>query len=469
MTQGKKIITSTLLLIVLCLGGCMFFMRSCLSHYDERAALPPVLYFEKDGNQVLLAIVKYEKATSYTRRGGSVSKSVSTTYFLQSNDGTSGAKLNEQKIKHHSDIKEYPIETLGSASQLAWIFVGELMAFDPFSLEKKADIGILESKNPQLKGKFPKENQYYKFNRLTGMIAITATDGSKWELNTATLLAADISNKPTAEPFEAELMAAIKRVEDIQKEIAMSVDKQYQQQNNPSNKVRQGYFNQRDILYKKRDSLNQARYALEKLARNAKDRLRVIENLQETRMGQSYSQIKVNSDTLNGKLYGLYSSDEFKKVYDRFEYRSEYEETSRRKLLATGLTTKDDYLLVDKDNPTDLNASQSFLHGGFLLNKTNGMPIRLPNGWLVVHKSQIGKDGMIQVSNVGHDGKLLWTVNTQLPEWIDWISTPQRLYIFGVNNKDLSSSDCNVLMIIDLASGKTSGFDYFTDKPPTTN
>ncbi|MEO7309350.1 MAG: PA2928 family protein [Chitinophagaceae bacterium] len=468
MSPSKKLITSTIFLILLGFGGCMFLMRGCLAKYDERSALPPVLFFEKNGQQILLAIVKYDKATSYSSGGGMTSKSVSTTYFLQTNDAVSGAKLQEQKLKDHSDIKEYPIEIMGSASQLAWMFVGEPMAFDPFTLDKKADIGILEVKNPQLKGKFPKERRYYKFNRYSGTIAITATDGSKWQLNTASLQATDVTNTASQDPYTAELEAVTKKLEDLKKQIDISGEQDYNRQSGLSIKVRQAIFEQRDILYKKRDSLNKIKNSIEKLQRTTKDRARATEAMQEIRMSQSYNQIKVNSDTLNGKLYGLYSKDEFKKVYDRFEYRTEYDETSRRQFLSATVTPKDDYLYIDNQSAGYPNASQSFLHGGFLLNKQTGTPIHLKNGWLIVHKTEVGKNGLIQVSGITTDGKVPWTANPGLPEWVDWFTTASHLYILGTNNKELSSGECNALFIVDLTTGKISAFDYFTDKPVAT-
>jgi hypothetical protein len=463
MTAAKKMVSGTLLLIILSISGCIFFMRSCLAKYDERSALPTVLYFEKDGKMVLIAIVKYDKTVSYSRKGGHTSKSVSTTYFLQSNDGVTGAKLGQQKIKDHSDIKEYPVETLGAANQLAWIFAGEIMAFDPFTLEKKADPEILETKNPTLKGRLPKERQYYTFNRTDGSIFITATDGTKWKLNTATMLAVANEGVENPEPYEAELTAAKAMLEQAKKEIDSSVTALYKQQNAPS--LRQTFYTRRDLLYKKSDSLNKVKYSIENLRRKAQENKRTIEHFQDMKMGKSYSQIKKNSDTGNGNFYGLYTAEEFKKIYNRFDYHSEYDETSRRKFLTTTLTAKDDYLFFDKEKAAYPNPTQSFLHGGFLLDKNTGMPVRIGSDRLVLHKTQIGKDGHNQITRIDTQGKSHWTADTKLSEWIDWFVTTKYLYIFGQNNEALSTSDCNVLLTIDITSGKINGFDYFTDKP----
>jgi hypothetical protein len=58
-----------------------------------------------------------------------------------------------------------------------------------------------------------------------------------------------------------------------------------------------------------------------------------------------------------------------------------------------------------------------------------------------------------------------WTFDSQLKEWANYIFTGKQLIIIGTSNKELSSSDCNLLWCIDMATGKASGYDYFTSKP----
>jgi len=168
----RKLLLGGFLILGLIVAGFLFLLKGCLSRYDERSAIIPALYIEKNGKGVLFAIVKYAKATSYSKKGGVTSKSVSTTYYIQNNDPVTGAKLGEQKIKHHNDVKYPPVETIGSSAGLAWVLMGELMAFDAFSLEKKADKAIIESKNPALKGKLPHEKRFFEFDTSTEVSAL---------------------------------------------------------------------------------------------------------------------------------------------------------------------------------------------------------------------------------------------------------------------------------------------------------
>src|SRR5688572_11229025 len=181
MTFLKKSVLSILLFIGAIVMGFIFLLRGCLSKYDERSALPGILYFEKDGQQVIFSIVKFEKATSYSQNGGMTHKSVSTNYFIQTNDAVTGKKIADKKVRHNSDIKNHPVELLGGSNNTAWIFINEIMAFDPFTLEQKTELSSLEEKNPSLKGKFPDERRYYSFDRLTKNIHFTAKDGSTWQ------------------------------------------------------------------------------------------------------------------------------------------------------------------------------------------------------------------------------------------------------------------------------------------------
>jgi hypothetical protein len=73
-------------------------------------------------------------------------------------------------------------------------------------------------------------------------------------------------------------------------------------------------------------------------------------------------------------------------------------------------------------------------------------------------------DGKIQVSHINADGKVTWSFDSLLNEWGNYIYTSKQLFIIGTDNKELSSSDCNLLWCLELATGKASRYDYFTDK-----
>src|SRR5688572_25998328 len=135
MTLKYKVSLTVLLAIGGIVFGFIYLIRGCLSKYDELSALPRILYFKRDNQSVVVSLVKFEKATSYSRSGGFVRKSVSTSYYIQTNDAMTGIKIKDRKAKHHSDIKSYPVEIMGASKNAAWIYLGEPMAFDPFTLE----------------------------------------------------------------------------------------------------------------------------------------------------------------------------------------------------------------------------------------------------------------------------------------------------------------------------------------------
>jgi hypothetical protein len=191
-----KILTGGIILVMLFTAGILLLVRGCLAEYDERAALAPVLHFEKDGKSVLFAIVRFAKTTSYEQDGGIIQKTYSYSYFLQGNDAHSGIKINSRRVRANTIIKHFPAEVIGAAHNHAWIFMEELQAFDPFTLEQVADIKKLEAKNPFLKGRFPAERQFYQFSETSKNINFTAIDGSLWELDTQTLLAKEKETEP---------------------------------------------------------------------------------------------------------------------------------------------------------------------------------------------------------------------------------------------------------------------------------
>lgn len=440
----------------------------------EQFAQSPALYFEKDGKELLLTIMHHRKIISYTRRGNMIQKQAVTTYFLQTNDAATAAKIAEKEVIEQAAIQNRPVDVLGAAGSTAWLFIGEPMAFDAFTLEKKADIKILEDKNKQLTGKFPTDKKYYRFDPATGNLRFTATDGTKWELNTTTLLAAE---KEFAEQgMDAEQQLA--EVEKAEQQNRADLDSLYQQKDRrPSqqyaarqitsaeyNRITKEYRAERDILDKIRDSLREARHRLQDTERSGRARENNREQLESGI--PNYSDIRINQDTLNTIWYGLYSADEFKDLNESLAYQSEMDETARRQLyLSSYKEVKPGNWKFDKASATTAVEKNSFLHGGFLLDRKTALPIHPGgNAFIIVHKDQIGKVAMLQVSLVQTNGKTNWTLNTKMKDWADWIFTGKKLFILGTNNDELSSGQVNVLLCIDLSTGKVSRYDYYKDQ-----
>lgn len=467
----RKVLFGGVFLVALFVGGFLLLLRGCLSQYDERSAMAPALLVEKDGKSILVSLVKYAKATSYSSKGGFTSKSVSTTYYLQTNNPQTGAPIGEQKIKHHSDIKHYPITTLGSSAGLAWIFIDELMAFDPFTLEKKADKNIIETKNPSLKDKLPNERKYYSFHP-GQTITITANDGTFWQLNTNTLMA---TSQNEAQPADSTDLY-IRVINQLLEKNRQKQDSLYLH-DHPSRQLAAGkitrsqyskhmehFFEKRDVIYKERDSLQNSISILRKKESSLRQMISAIENIQ--RITKSYQQIKTNQDTINGQWRGMYSKTELDKLSDRVYFHTEYDEAARRQLYSSVYTLENDGDgKIDKLHIAALSPSQFFLQGGFLLDKNTARPIHLANGGcLVVHKDKIGNEGKILLSRITTGDQVAWTIETGLKEWIDWIVSSDHILIFGADNPSLSSDEVNVLLTVDLANGKMGRYDYFTNK-----
>lgn len=481
----KPVIIAVIAIVVLT-AGSLLLIRSCMfgkggkgiggapAGMREQYAAAPVLYVEKDGKAIILTLMSHLRIHSYSRKGNMIQKRASNTYYLQTNDAGTAAMIAEVKLKAQSDIKSHPVEILGLSGTTAWIFMGEPMAFDAFTLEKKADIQVLEEKNKSLTGKFPAERRYYTFHSGSGNIHFTAMDGSKWELNTSTLLATAKEYDGDNNPIEQQLEA----VEQAEKQNQADMDSLYQQKDRaPSkqyaageisyaeyNRISKQYREERDLLTKKRDSLRQVKYKLRDRERSGRELERNLENLQD---GQpDYSEIRVNQDTLGGQWYGLYSPAEMKKLNSRLQYHSERDETARRLLyISTYSETRPGTFELDKSAASPVAAQNSFLHAGFLLDKQTALPLHLPgHSFIVVHKEQIGRDAPILLSRVSADGNIAWTHNTRLTEWADWICNGKQVILLGTDKKDLSSGQVNVLLCIDLATGKASRYDYYENK-----
>ncbi|MEO5647209.1 MAG: PA2928 family protein [Chitinophagaceae bacterium] len=458
----KKYFAGGVIVLGLCIFGFVSLIRGCLSEYDERSGLPPSLFFEQSGKPVIFSLVKYGKATSYSRNGGFIRKSMSTSYYVQVNDGITSNKIAAKKVKDHGDIKNYPVELIGAASNLAWLFLGELMAFNPFTLETVVDLKLLEEKNPVLKDKFPSERRFYEFDENDGSIFFASKDGYKWKLDSKTLLV----SKTERNAGESLEQGEIKRLLTLQKKIVEDFDSLYKSSlrsgrdahGNAYMKLLQDLSAKRNMIYRQRDSL-------QAMIGNLRNRTPSRLNLQRNSPG--FSQIKINQDTIANVWYGMYSAAEIGELNKWLHLSAIYNQAERRKFhMGRYRSSSPGSFEILKESLLSDGTELSFLDGGFLLDKNTALPIHLndPASHLVVSKDVIGNDGKIILARITNDGKVLWTFESGLKEWSHWIVRLNRLYVFGVDIKELSSSDCNILYSIDLASGKESKYDFFKDE-----
>lgn len=472
----KKGLFGGALVLITIIAGFIFLLRGCLSGYDERSAITPALYFEKDDKAVVFSIVEYGKATSYKSGPGGTFKSMSVNYFIQANDAKSAVLIANKKIKHHSDIKFHPVKVLGAGNNTAWVFIGELLAYDPFTLEKIADREIIETKNPQLKGKMPDEERYYEYNRNSNSILITATDGSKYLLSTTDIKATAVDDDVISKnPVEGKIKALKKQEEALDQQYRAGYDR-YRGYNQLYSEKKISYtayldsgknFNRlQDSISKWKSNIRNQISDLYDLKDADRDIKTKIENL--AGRNKSYGSICTAVDTFNSKWYGLLSTEDLEKPETRFRYRSVYKETARNKFYTAALTIKDSTrkaIELQLAEPEKINDAV-YLQGGFLLNKETGLPIHFKNndGFIICYKEKVGNLGSIMLSRVDLKGNATWAINTRLAAFADWIYTGNQLIILGNDNMEISSGNTNLLMIIDLQTGKAVKHDYFTGK-----
>lgn len=469
----RKAVIGGLFTIGVLIFGFIMLFRSCLAKYDERGAISTPQIVEKDGKTVVFSLVKYEKATSYSRQGGFIRKSVSTSYYVQSNDGITGAKLQSKRIKKHKQVKSFPVEMLGVSDNTAWLFAGELIAIDPFTLEKKADAAAIEAKNPSLKGKLSIERRHYEYDHHYG-IKLLATDGTPYLLNTSTLIAtvAEEEEKDPGKARKKELekeMNLIRKLNDSNYSRFRKANELYRER-----KISQAaYQDSSDRFTEERTFISKLEDSLRLIVQNLDEEMDAIRDQQQLTNNLhgniSFSQATVNTDSFHSKWYGLLTNEEMEKIWEQFDYRKMYGDASRNKLYSASLTIKDPSKKFSKwviGDDRQKISDAIFLQGGFLLDINTGKPIHLsgPDAFLIAFKEQLGNEGKIVLSRVGIDGKQNWSLNTGLKEFAYWTIFKQRLYVFGTDNKELSSGEINVLHIIDLTNGNMVTHDYFRDK-----
>lgn len=462
---------SIVLFIALIIVGFMYLLRGCLSKYDERSITPKVLYFERGDQKIVFALVKFDKTIAYTQRGGFISKSVRSSYSIQSNDAITGDKLAEKKVRDNDDIKNHPADIMGAAGNYAWVFLNEPIVFDPFTLKIVATLENLEKINPDLKGRFPAEHRYYHFDNNNHNLYFTATDGTSWMINGQTFKASQ------QETIEKGVTAQIKQLEKLIKENRRQQDTLMEQNLRvPSRQLSAKVINlntykqtlalfqkERAQLDKKRDSLEKLKNQLEANRRSEDELVRRMESLQS---GFRFSQAKLNADTANGKWFGIYSDQEIDNLYERFSYQPAYNETARRQWFSsTYAPAKWGGMIIDKANAEPGTCIERFLDGGFLVDNQTGKPLRLKDSaYLVIYKNQIGREGKIQLALVSNKGITGWTTDTGLTEWSYYIFNGDQLIITAKQHEELSGNECNILTIVNLFNGNLSKFDYFTQK-----
>jgi len=189
---------------------------------------------------------------------------------------------------------------------------------------------------------------------------------------------------------------------------------------------------------------------------------KALQDLQE--MNSSRGETATNQDTANGRWTGLYSGEEIRQLNVNVSFSAANQRQQRRQLYTSTYSKAVSNFLIDTAGIQNVNPATYFLDAAFLRNKETGKIIRLANtDLLITYKSRIGSTGEIILAAISKNGVVTWIFDTSLSEWIDWTCKGNRLLIFGKDNKLLSGKECNILLSVDLQSGLTKKYDYFTD------
>ena len=85
---------------------------------------------------------------------------------------------------------------LGFDHDLAWFTLGSPQAYNIKTLEKVADLDILEAQNPDMKGLLPTEHYHYKFDVMSQRVYFTALDGTDKQIDNQSLKVVPLEHKP---------------------------------------------------------------------------------------------------------------------------------------------------------------------------------------------------------------------------------------------------------------------------------
>ena len=437
-----------------------FLIRGCLSKWDSFGSVgwPGIT-----NDQTTLVIVKsYSKTQSYSNQGGMVHKSYSTTYYLEQIDLATGELKKKKKLISQSRIKKGALNCWGGFNDLLWVYANGIKAYNMKTLELEFKEEDIETKNPQLKGKLPTEQQYYDAHINLGYITITALDGDKYNLfltdMKAMLIDPDMDNPEKFEDMYKE------QRELVNKKIDSLNGLVYDHSN--YNKYQQ-LLKEREVYYKQRDSID-------RLKENAREDFQDMKSLireQEGFSPWSSSRIDnwlINKDTFNRSAFVLDKDMPSNSNFDLTNYSSLGNESQKVNLFKLGLEVNpESHSSYDKFKVTKVEKSGDlrFLQGGILRSYHTARAYHLkdPDGYIIFSRDIIGKDAKLLVTRVSLDGKQIWQTNALMSFDVKFADvTKDYLIITGIINQDKAPSFSvnDALRIIDLKSGNLISVKY---------
>lgn len=454
---------STVLWSIVILGGLIlgfaYLMRSCLSQWDTYGFVgwPGI-----SNDQKTMVICKtYSKTNSYSSKGGMTHISYSTTYYLEKIDIETGKVLQKKKLMNHRKIKTGGLQCYGGYDDKIWVFANYLRAYDMNSLEQVIKLEDIEANNPELKGKFPTESNYYDPHLNLGYITITAQDGDKYQLMLKDLKMVLID--PEANSYEK----LNKQLENEYKKLNIRIDSMYAVQRESKDKDWQQLMAQRNIFYAQRDSI----YKLQQNARDVfQDQQDVLQDLEDF---NPWSSTDLNdwataADTLFGFGFKLSKEEPNDDDFDLDHSNYLGAESDKVKLYRmTIVPNPDSHSRYDRLKVTETTSisNERFLQGGMLLDcKTAGMMrLKNPDGFIVVNRDVIGDKAKLIVTRMDKEGKKVWQTNALMSYKITFTTaTDSHLIICGIidQTKTPSFATADAVRIINLKTGELISVKY---------
>jgi hypothetical protein len=449
MKPGTKILFSTILIIILVIGGCAFLMRGCLSQYDEYTQFDEAQGFHGQKGNVIVFLKEHFKVNSYSSGGGMTNISGTPYFSLETRDAATLKLLKITEFEHLDNPVLNRPKIIGCDNGEIWIYQGKLMAFDPYSHEKVCTSEKLEEINPVLKNNLPEDIKYYTYNYILGRLEITTKNAIHFQISNTfkAQKITEIENNET--PEIAQLKALVKSLET--------------ERTNSSNT---DYWKLHDTIYKIESLIRDK----EDEFRNNKDYNQKIQDSRTRGFDYYYNELG-NSALSDSIIYMLLSEKELKENTNSFYFRRTYIDDVQKSIYQAkfnSISNSSGFPSNCKISDAEaLNSNISFLNGGFLENKSNLKTIQLsnPQSWLIVSSKEVGNKSKLIIQRVNVQGISIWTKELPIINFSDLVLTDENLILFTNDGEKITdSSKCNLILSINLKTGDFVMVDLGNEK-----
>lgn len=167
---------------------------------DHAAAVRDMKLTNSANGEVLFVPKANRKLLRQRSMGGPLggrtsSKAFRNIYYLAHIDPQTFETIREEPLTIVR-AKYGGFSMLGFDHDLAWFTLGSPQAYNIKTLEKVADLDILEAQNPDMKGLLPTEHYHYKFDVMSQRVYFTALDGTDKQIDNQSLRILPLDRKP---------------------------------------------------------------------------------------------------------------------------------------------------------------------------------------------------------------------------------------------------------------------------------